>query len=448
MDMKDVWDNNGSKNRKGLSSVKNLFVLLSLIICLTRTDTLHAEDPQIFDVPVLDTTFLGGVKNVTPQDLVEMQNGQYILHARDGVLSKIPAEKYVMPRDPRDHGQRVNLAIGPDGSCYVMQASIMSKSIDGGRSWTTYAHYHPQFQRDNLIEREILQIQKDGTFVSLMMSEKLEVLTSSDEGRTWKIIARIEMPPEYPERYIFGLFRVPDDTLITAVGVRNIVAEEDWKKLISGKHTLILHRSQDKGKTWLGPFTLYDWSHEGGIAPLPSGKLLAVLRYQRPALPGDPPDLHERTNAGQKNKRLPYKHVFLADSDDVGQTWKNMRQLTTAYGQCFGYPAVLRDGTIVVVHDHRYEPGIPCGRAMISFDEGQIWEDETYYLYYGKSVSGFNQSVTLPDDVILTLAGTSDYPDAQKEWHASIGQTDMTVSRWKPVKKNKQRKTLSFMKRS
>jgi len=131
---------------------------------------------------------------------------------------------------------------------------------------------------------------------------------------------------------------------------------------------------------------------------------------------------------------FPYKHVFLADSDDEGRTWQNFRQLTTVFGQCYGYPAALSDGTVVVIHDHRYPRGLP-GRAMISYDEGETWEDKVYYVYYGAVISGYSQSVVLEDDVILTIAGTSDYVSGDPgSWDNWIGNSDLTAIRWKPVR--------------
>ncbi len=89
---------------------------------------------------------------------------------------------------------------------------------------------------------------------------------------------------------------------------------------------------------------------------------------------------------------------------------------------------------MVVIHDTRYGPGLPSGRAMISRDEGKTWQDEVYYTHYGKAVSGYTESVVLADGVILTIAGTSDHPDARYSWDAAVGQSDLTAIRWKPVK--------------
>ena len=159
-----------------------------------------------------------------------------------------------------------------------------------------------------------------------------------------------------------------------------------------------------------------------------SGKLLAVIRYQRPLLPDDPSDLVER-NGGMPG--WPYKNVFLVDSGDLGRTWENFRQLTTVFGQTRGWPAALRDGTVVVVHDTRYGPGSPGSRAMISRDEGDTWEDEVYYLDCTTFTGSYNVSLVLEDDLILTVAGTS---DAGNDWGLVLDHTDFTAIRWRPVK--------------
>jgi hypothetical protein len=127
------------------------------------------------------------------------------------------------------------------------------------------------------------------------------------------------------------------------------------------------------------------------------------------------------------------------DSNDEGQTWNNFRQLTTAFGQCYGFPAALSDGAVVVIHDTRYGPGVPSGRAMISYDEGQTWEDEAYYIYAPGVVGnaggiGYSQSVVLADDLILTIAGTTD-TGGRVSHAAAIGRSDLTAIRWKPAKR-------------
>ena len=141
-----------------------------------------------------------------------------------------------------------------------------------------------------------------------------------------------------------------------------------------------------------------------------------------------------RGGSSYTSETMPFKHVFLADSDDEGQTWNNFRQLTTAYGQAYGFPVALDDGMVVVIHDTRYGPGTKGGRAMISRDEGKTWQDEAYYTHYGKSNSGYSQSVALKDGVILTIAGTSDHGPCGWKYSECVGRSDLSAIRWKPVK--------------
>jgi len=197
-------------------------------------------------------------------------------------------------------------------------------------------------------------------------TDPLPVTVSHDEGGSWEEIGAIVLPQQYNERYPYHLARLPDGTLLCGINCRDHVQQEGGRH-VSGHIALNLYRSRDGGETWTGPHKVADWCHEGGITALPSGKLLAALRYQRAILPDDPPDILEQTGGSS----FPYKHVFLADSDDGGATWQNLRQLTTVFGQCHGFPTALSDGTVVVIHDTRYGPGPPSGRALVSRDEGQ-----------------------------------------------------------------------------
>ena len=213
--------------------------------------------------------------------------------------------------------------------------------------------------------------------------------------------------------------------------------EDEWWKWVSGKKSLSVCHSTDQGESWQDPVKICDWgSEEGGIARMASGKLLATVRYQRPSLPDDPPDLIEKTGQWHKEAfgklpAFPYKHVFLADSEDEGRSWQNLRQFTTAFGQCYGFPAGLSDGTAVVVYENRYPREISTGRAMVSPDEGKTWNDEVYYAYYGLGIAGFNQTVVLEDDVMLTVAGTCDELESRRSWNAAIGKCNTWAIRWK-----------------
>ena len=411
--------------------------------------------------PLLKGGFPGDVETVVQADLIAMQQGEYILHARGGKLTKLPAEKSVLPADPAPwSSQGIMVDQTGGGTVYVRQSTVMCKSTDGGRTWTS--HPDPATQA-------WFQILTDGRFISVTATngvgetDPAEVLGSHDEGRTWQRIA--EIPIEVPgyhhrERHTtLPLYRLPDDTLLWGIQVRNEVSDVEGKSFgssgtfshdigwVSGDARMILYRSANGGKTWEGPFPVHDYLSEGGMTVLPSGRLLAAVRHQRCLRPSDPLDLAlQVAKLGAVDKApwdfLPYKHVFLIESADSGKTWTDFRMLTTAPGQCYGFPVSLGDGTVVVIHTSPYayavgspgkvikppqispqqrllSPGVPSARAVVSHDEGRTWEDEAYYVYFGPE-SGYNQSVVLKDSTILTVAALDD--------------KEKVAIRWQPVK--------------
>jgi hypothetical protein len=348
----------------------------------------------------------------------------------------VPVEKNLLPHDPQGQVQAVAVAQGPGGAIYVKQRTLWCKSEDGGRNWIDY-------HCDETVERSagFFTILNDGTFVGIpnlasgQRTNPVEIYGSEDEGRSWKKLSEIPQPQKYHHRYVYGLLRLPDGTLLCRIQFGDLKTAEPGNKWVSGSDVLFVYRSTDNGESWEGPVKICESGSEGGIARMTSGKLLAAIRFQRPSLPSDPPDLIQRQGhwykeAFGKFPPYPYKHIFLADSDDEGRSWQNVRQLTTAFGQCYGFPAGLSDGTAVVVHENRYPREISSGRAVISGDEGKTWNDEVYYLYYGLGTSGYNQSIVLKDDVILTVAGTSDSLDA-RSWQDWVGKCDAWAIHWK-----------------
>ena len=376
-------------------------------------------------LPNLKTGTMGGVPNPSAGDLLAMHESPYILHAVDGVLSKVPVQKSRLPVDAAQRHQGIRVAMAGDETVYVRQPNIMCKSADGGRTWTSYRCNPPE-------SVGYFQILEDGTFIALQIARiegdtywirSANVWASTNQGASWDLLTQIERPttfngidyewwyPSYP------LHRLPDDTLLWPVMLLNEVnTGPPYTKIVAN------YRSTDGGKTWQGPTPFVDWCSEGGMTRTASGKLLAAVRYQREPLPDDPPGLAEqlgdRGNRGAS--KAMYKHVFLTESVDGGRTWKNFRQLTTVFGQCFGIPAALPDGRVTLVHTTPYGPGSRGSRAMISHDEGDTWQDETYYLTFSEP-SGYNMSVVFKDGVVLTVVARND-------------DEPLTAIRWQPVK--------------
>ncbi|MDP6438558.1 MAG: sialidase family protein [Candidatus Brocadiia bacterium] len=377
---------------------------------------------------MLSTQDMGAVK-VTEDQLREMQVGDYILHARGGKLEKVAVEKTRLPVDPEGHVQCQSLAQAPNGTICAAQRTIISQSTDGGRTWQHAHHKDP-----GRFSCWRIRFDAESTVLNCchLAGEDLPaVLASGDGGETWEQIGRIDLPIKGTSMLSFGVIRLRDGALVAPVKDRAAEVAERYEALISGTESIYFCRSSDGGRTWPEHHYMCDWSAETGLAELSSGRLVAVMRYQRPRLPEDTPELLERTGAAAMGCKFPYKHVFLTDSDDGGRTWTEPRQLTTVFGQCRGTGVGLSGERLVVAHDHRYPRAMASARAMVSLDGGRTWEDEVYYLSHGMA-AGYNETIRMDGDEMLTLTGSC-YGDVEKS-QAVMGRSEFAIIRWKLVR--------------
>ena len=110
-----------------------LLAAAPVVLCLVGpTSTRGTENSEEH----LQTGVLGGVEPPPAEELTEMSESDYILHARDGKLTKVPAEKHKLPHDPLGHDQAVSAVLAADGTVYVGLRTILCKSTDGGRTWS------------------------------------------------------------------------------------------------------------------------------------------------------------------------------------------------------------------------------------------------------------------------------------------------------------------------
>lgn len=387
--------------------------------------------------PEMGTGVLGGVDPPGEEELSRMQAGSYVLHARDGEIGRVPAERIRLPHDPGGHPQGANVAMAADGTVYVAMSDKICKSTDGGRSWQAVEHREPRLGHFNTHCGSAPAVLENGALLAVSeqgeAADPLIVLRSEDEGRSWDEASRIEIGFNQTSRSVYKLFHLGGDAVLCPVQCSDVTYADDRNSVYAaGKARLLVYRSEDGGSTWQEPAQICLWSGEPGLGRMASGRILAVVRHQRARLPEDPEGLEDITGATRIDPTRPYKHICLADSDDDGHTWKRFRQLTTEFGQCYGFPAGLSDGRVAVMHDTRYGPGPQGGRAMISLDEGANWENETYYVWRGAAASGYSQSVVFDDDTILTVAGSSDRQDADRRtWHTWSGHSYVTAIRWR-----------------
>jgi hypothetical protein len=94
-----------------------------------------------------------------------------------------------------------------------------------------------------------------------------------------------------------------------------------------------------------------------------------------------------------------HKNVLLADSDDGGVTWRNVRAASHGLGEMHGSAVELPDGRIVVMHVHRV-PWLRGGeRARVSRDGGYTWDKETYYLSTVTTYPEYSTNCVLPREL-------------------------------------------------
>ena len=119
---------------------------------------------------------------------------------------------------------------------------------------------------------------------------------SHDEGETWGQIGEIDSGTTDVLSLGFSMTRLNDGTLLVPVLVgADRIGDREAAEITPA--VCRIYRSQDGGSTWSDYSALGEWSCEVNVAQLPTGRLLAAIRYQRPSLSDDPPDLLERTGA-------------------------------------------------------------------------------------------------------------------------------------------------------
>ena len=98
-----------SQDNKGheMKCASVCFMWLFAILCDGRmAAAVEAIASPVYANEGWSTIAMGGVE-VSPQQLRSMQENNYILHAKDGRLSKVPVQKTKLPHDPCGHVQRL-----------------------------------------------------------------------------------------------------------------------------------------------------------------------------------------------------------------------------------------------------------------------------------------------------------------------------------------------------
>ncbi len=341
------------------------------------------------------------------------EKAQFIVVSRNGAAEQLPAERAWLPWNNEEDWYAdppQGLTVTEQGNIYVsFNKSKLLKTPDGGRSWEALP-----------ATRMVMGVCRDGRLINIDRERpdgRLIVSRSRDEGESWERIGAIDRADSYCE----SLTELRDGTLVT-------VLPADPNRC---------YRSEDGGQTWSEGYPVCPGG-EAHITELESGRLICVARY-RPPMPRNQWDMWLKypsgmwwfTRGGSGGQGSHLKCVLLADSDDGGRTWSNVRRGTFIIETMHGSAVQLPDGRLVLLHVSRaVSPGGGTW-AKVSSDEGNSWDVERYYMNASPAYAGYSASCVLPPELadgepgmILTVAGER----AQGEYPARA-----QAVRWRPL---------------
>ncbi len=382
---------------------------------------------------------------------------QGILYSREGHIHSLPAERTRLPHYASEGSW--NFTITDANMIYLMAAptttdrtAVLMCTADGGRTWDT-VH----------VTRPVQNVLPDGSFLTTYGASgkswptddnRLWLYRSTDQGQSWDRLGGPGPLPSEPQAGPITPLR--DGTLIWPIGIA----------IPETIHVTYAFRSTDGGCTWSDAHPICP-TGEPSVIELASGRLLAVIRNNLPpraeAWPVfldnryqdawrlwamqygafDPRqktdrshDLHWHDTVHLNPSILGsvQKNVLLADSDDGGLTWTNIRSGSNRLGEMHGSAVELPDGRIVLIHVHRV-PWLHGGeRARVSRDGGNSWDAETYYLSTVLTYPEYSTNCVLPPELadgqpgmILTVLG--DRPNAVHLDRSGL----MQAVRWRPL---------------
>jgi BNR repeat-like domain len=282
-------------------------------------------------------------------------------------------------------------------------------SSDEGKTWTkpVVVNDSPADDRNPAFGQA-----KDGTLVVGFLrtaryddkgryNEKLDkpvntwVTRSTDGGKNWSAAAEIDVKDIDWGSPYGKILTLPDGAMLMNV-YGDAVRLPGQKAPEPGEYSY-LYRSTDNGKTWKRYATIGSRRfNETGLVRLPGGKILAAMRTKGPA------------------------DVWLTESNDDGQTWAEPRKLTpTSVHPCD--MVVLPDGRVLLVTGHRVKPELGL-RGVVSDAKGQFDWGRQFPLVVDATNGdcGYPSSVVLKDRRVLTVyyaVGIKEHP----EWKVHCG---------------------------
>ena len=252
---------------------------------------------------------------------------------------------------------------------------------------------------------------------------------SEDRGKTWKATELLDPSPYDNIADQCTVIQLSDGRLMVALRVEACSRPGKPVSISERIFRSFIYTSSDDGRSWSRFSEFTDHSPEPHLLELPSGKIVAALRYQRVKLPEDRPELgdcfyHEPS---QRDESIPggpmavgrnlFQHTAFTFSEDGGKTWATPRLVTGTLAQT-GSLVRLSDGTLVLIFGRWGQ------RFMLSYDEGKTWSKAVYSL---NAIGEYARSVALEDDTIVTI---HDNLGSDRNVKGS-GRGRLMVLRWK-----------------
>ena len=230
----------------------------------------------------------------------------------------------------------------------------------------------------------------------------LWVTRSEDRGQTWTASAPFEGPPGV--KVGSGKMRMavmPDGRLMISANAHQQSRPDRPVTRVEQLHHGYVYVSDDDGRSWSREGFIGNYSFETDLLPVPSGRILAAVRYQRRKYPSDPPQLVSPwDNSPEPGGHSIIKNTALAFSEDGGATWSAPR-IVTGFMRTPGCLVRLSDGTLLMPHG--VKEGLGGQRFVVSYDEGQTWSNAIFEL---NDAGYFASTVALDDDTLVTVHET------------------------------------------
>ncbi len=253
------------------------------------------------------------------------------------------------------------------------------------------------------------------------------VTRSEDRGRTWESATPFDPAPYQNAGDQATILALRDGRLMVPIRVRPGSRSGKPVSLSENIFRSFIYTSSDDGKTWPKFSRFTDHSPEPHLLELPSGKILAAVRYQRYKLPDEPQELatpflpsdwDEGLTSPTDIGQTLFQNTAFTISEDGGRTWATPRLITGTLQQT-GSLVGLSDGTLVLIFGRWGQ------RFMLSYDDGKTWSKAVYQL---NATGEYARSVVLEDDTIITVHDNVGSDGSDEVWS---GRGTLIVLRWK-----------------